>query len=348
MESLPQTGNAGTKFFDTSLGQGLAMTGANIAGDALRGLVRNKELGNTTAARVGDAISTIGSAVGTGLMATGYGLPIGLLATGIGKTLGMIADQFGSVKHDNGTSNYIYTLQGSNPQGSNEYLANLQATTPYGPEATYTDGIFTDSGKYWARRQNRAVAKAYEDYQRKIRHALTNNNWMQMQHAINESAMGGKINRKKCNCKADGGILNTAISPTSAAGYDILSTYLTTQMQKNQNNQDMGSSIGNSFMNTDMGTLFANGGSIHINPAHKGDFTAKAKRHGMGVQQFANHVLAHKDKFPTSTVRQAVFAKNSHTWKKAFGGKLNYGEDKDIRDDSFFNGASLYDLGGVL
>lgn len=178
VEGLPQTGSTGTKFFDTSLGQGLAMTGANIAGDALRGLVRNKELGNTTAARVGDALSTIGSAVGTGLMATGYGLPIGLLATGIGKTLGMIADQFGSVKHDNGTSNYIYTLQGSNPQGSNEYLANLQATTPYGPEATYTDGIFTDSGKYWARRQNRAVAKAYEDYQRKIKHALYNNNWM--------------------------------------------------------------------------------------------------------------------------------------------------------------------------
>lgn len=58
-------------------------------------------------------------------MATGYGLPIGLLAMGVGKTLGALAKQFGSVKNDNGTSNYIYTLEGSNPQGSNEYLANL-------------------------------------------------------------------------------------------------------------------------------------------------------------------------------------------------------------------------------
>lgn len=109
----------------------------------------------------------------------------------------------------------------------------------------------------------------------------------------------------------------------------------------------MGSSLGNSFMGADTNTLFANGGSIRINPAHKGEFTAKAKRHGMGVQQFASHVLAHKDKFPTSTVRQAVFAKNSHTWKKAFGGKLNYGEDKDIRDNSFFDEPTLFALGGV-
>lgn len=57
-----------------------------------------------------------------------------------------------------------------------------------------------------------------------------------MQHAINESAMGGKINRKKCNCKADGGFLNAGINPVSATGYDILSSYINTQMQKNQNN----------------------------------------------------------------------------------------------------------------
>lgn len=97
-------------------------------------------------------------------MATGYGLPIGLAVLGAGKLIGGLIKQFGSVKNDNGTSNYIYTLEGSNPQGSNEYLANLQATTGYGPEATYSDGIFTDSGKYWARRQNRKVADAYENY----------------------------------------------------------------------------------------------------------------------------------------------------------------------------------------
>jgi hypothetical protein len=50
---------------------------------------------------------------------------------------------------------------------------------------------------------------------------------------------------------------------------------------------------------------------IHINPAHKGEFTAKAKRAGMGVQAYASRVLANKDQYPTSTVRQANFARNA-------------------------------------
>ena len=58
--------------------------------------------------------------------------------------------------------------------------------------------------------------------------------------------------------------------------------------------------------------------------------------------------MAHKGNYPTSTVRQAVFAKNAATWKKAFGGKLNYGKDQDTREYSFFPGASMYDIGGVL
>jgi hypothetical protein len=173
------TASKGTNFFNTGLGSGLAMTAADLGTDYLGSLI-SPELNKTTAAQIGNIIGKAGSAVGTGLMATGYGLPIGLAALAAGKLIGGLVKQFGSVKNDNGTSNYIYTLKGSNPQGSNEYLAGLMANTGYGPEATYSDGIFTDSGKYWARRQNRRVAQAYEDYQRKIRHALTNNDWMQM------------------------------------------------------------------------------------------------------------------------------------------------------------------------
>jgi len=299
------SGAKGTNFLNTGFGKGVVMGGADLATDFLGSRISPK-LNNTKEAQIGNAIGKVGSAVGSGLVATGYGLPVGLAVLGAGKLIGGLVKQFGSVKNDNGTSAYINRLNSSNPQGSNEFLANLWANTEYGPTATYTDGAFTDSGKNWARERNEAVANAYDDYQRKIRHALNNNDIMQLQNAYNDntwSAMGGKLNRKKCNCKAEGGILNTSINPVSAAGYDILSTYLTTQAMKNQASQDAGSSIGNSFMGTDTGTLFANGGNIHINPAHKGEFTAKAKRHGMGVQQFANYVLAHKDKFPTSTVR---------------------------------------------
>lgn len=50
---------------------------------------------------------------------------------------------------------------------------------------------------------------------------------------------------------------------------------------------------------------------IHIKPSHRGLFTRKAKAHGMAVQKFAAYVLAHKDKFDSSTVKQANFARNA-------------------------------------
>lgn len=50
---------------------------------------------------------------------------------------------------------------------------------------------------------------------------------------------------------------------------------------------------------------------IFINPAHEGDFTAKAKKAGMSVQEFAAHVLAHPERYPASTRRQANFARNA-------------------------------------
>lgn len=50
---------------------------------------------------------------------------------------------------------------------------------------------------------------------------------------------------------------------------------------------------------------------IHIKPSEKGTFTAAAKRHGMGVQEFARHVLANKSKFTPKMVKKAVFAENA-------------------------------------
>ena len=69
--------------------------------------------------------------------------------------------------------------------------------------------------------------------------------------------------------------------------------------------------------------LFKKGGDIHINPKNKGKFTASAKRAGMGVQEFAHHVLANKDKYSTTQVRRAVFAKNSKKFKHKSGGIIN-------------------------
>jgi len=48
-----------------------------------------------------------------------------------------------------------------------------------------------------------------------------------------------------------------------------------------------------------------------IQKAHlkEGVFTAKAKRAGMGVQEFAAHVIANPDGYDSTTVRQAHLAK---------------------------------------
>ena len=58
-------------------------------------------------------------------------------------------------------------------------------------------------------------------------------------------------------------------------------------------------------------TYYSSGGPIHIKPSRRGTFTAAATKHGMGVQEFASHVLANK-------IKKAVFAKNFG--KKSYGG----------------------------
>lgn len=59
----------------------------------------------------------------------------------------------------------------------------------------------------------------------------------------------------------------------------------------------------------------ANKSGIHINPAHKGAFTKKAKAAGMSVQGFASKVLSNKSNYSPSTVKQANFAKNATKFK---------------------------------
>lgn len=55
---------------------------------------------------------------------------------------------------------------------------------------------------------------------------------------------------------------------------------------------------------------------IHINPAHKGEFTAKAKAAGKSVQEEASAVLKPGSKASAKTKKQANFAKNAAKWNK--------------------------------
>lgn len=84
------------------------------------------------------------------------------------------------------------------------------------------------------------------------------------------------------------------------------------------------------------GYLFEDGG-IHINPKNKGKFTASAKRAGMGVQEFAKHVLANKEDYSSTQVKRANFARNASKWKHPDGGFLN----------DYFNGVTEINAGGT-
>ena len=71
----------------------------------------------------------------------------------------------------------------------------------------------------------------------------------------------------------------------------------------------------------DKGLQYAKGGGIYIKPSKRGAFTAAATKHGMGVQEFANKVLANKEDYSPAMIKKANFARNSRNWN-AFGGDL--------------------------
>lgn len=73
---------------------------------------------------------------------------------------------------------------------------------------------------------------------------------------------------------------------------------------------------------------YGDGGGIHIDPSKKGTFTSAAKRHGMGVQEFASRVLSNKDDYSTAMVRKANFARNAAKWHGE-GGDLDDNDPKD-------------------
>ena len=75
-------------------------------------------------------------------------------------------------------------------------------------------------------------------------------------------------------------------------------------------------------MNNLLTNYAAYGGGIHIAPSKRGTFTAAAKKHGKGVQEFASQVLANKENYSPAMVKKANFARNAAKWHHAFGGDL--------------------------
>lgn len=85
---------------------------------------------------------------------------------------------------------------------------------------------------------------------------------------------------------------------------------------------------------------FSTGGGIHIKKANRGKFTESANKAGMGVQEYARHILANKDNYSSTLVKRANFARNAAKWH-AEGGSLN------SNGANFSNGLTYIDNGGT-
>jgi hypothetical protein len=93
--------------------------------------------------------------------------------------------------------------------------------------------------------------------------------------------------------------------------------------------------------------MFAEGG-ININPANKGKFTASAKRAGMGVQEFARHVLANKEDYSSTQVKRANFARNAAKWKHEDGGMASYQYEGEVNVPSYTESPYMYTMAPSL
>lgn len=98
----------------------------------------------------------------------------------------------------------------------------------------------------------------------------------------------------------------------------------------------------------------AEGGPINIKKKNRGKFTESANMAGMGVQEFARHVLANKDKYSSTLVKRANFARNAAGWKHALGGYIKDRDDmynnmleSQTHGGDFSNGVTFINNGGT-
>ena len=98
-------------------------------------------------------------------------------------------------------------------------------------------------------------------------------------------------------------------------------------------------------------------GGIYIKPENKGKFTEWASSHGMSVQEAASHVMANKEKYSSTTVKRANFAKNASKWKHEDGGEYAVGgpikpiftsDRNDPRLRSYNDSLGLYNLSNIF
>ena len=301
----------------------------NVVG-ALGGVVggaANKIISGGLSSGAGNAVSSIGNTVGG---AIGTVNPLvggivsaasGIIGGGINALWGMKTDQK-KLRAANEGTNYLNSFVSDassfdDIQGPNA-VANVQNA--------YKGGVFK-KGK--ARRKNAALraerANAESWANRSVDNNIDNIAETQMDNMLaNYAAFGGPL----------GGM---PIQDTGAIDYGFMSDYLVTKNRMADMKNKITGTVFDNIPSTPINT-FESGGGIHIKKSHRGLFTKEAKAHGMGVQEFASHVLANKDKYSPEVVKRANFARNA--------AKFALGGDMQTNGADFTDGLTIIGAGG--
>ena len=284
---------------------------------------------------VGGALGDAGVSLfkSSAMSGNGYGM---LAGAGL-KVIGGLTDAAFGVKWNkdtiNGIENHTNAMR-TNAEGitgattSDDFLnktANLStAALNFSKSDIGKDGWFTHKvgKKYNALKNAQATAQAYAN------------------HAITTGAENVDKNLDDSvftNFAAFGGPLSIIDNNNNmgAIDYNFMSDYLTSKNKSAEVKNKIPTNIFGSLAST---PLFALGGGIHIKKSHRGLFTKEAKEHGMGVQEFASHVLANKDKYSSEVVKRANFARNA--------AKFALGGDMQTNGSDFSNGLMHIDAGG--
>ena len=313
--------------------QGLGLGIGNIAKSGIGaiggivGAVGNKLISGGLSSGVGNGIANIGGTVG-GSISTINPVVGGIVSAASGIIGGGVNALFGTKVNQaklnaaNEGTNYLNSFNSNASsfdgiQGPNA-VANVQSA--------YKGGLFR-KGK--ARRQNAALRAERAQAESWANRSVDNN--------INNIA-DTQMDNLLANYAAFGGLLGGLPSQgTGAIDYSFMSDYLVAKNKSAEAKNKISTNVFGNLPVTPLST-FALGGGIHIKKSHRGLFTKEAKEHGMGVQEFASHVLANKDKYSPEVVKRANFARNAS--KFALGG------DMQTNGSDFSNGLMHIDAGG--
>lgn len=285
------------------LASGIGSTMGNIAGGAISGGLESG---------AGSAISNIGGTIGGAVSAVNPVLG-GIISAGSGILGGAANALFGSklnqekINEIEGSNKGMNTLMVDSSSADNieDQWLNQDFGSDFSKSDIGKDGLFSNKAK-----NKYKVLKKQQDIARGRALAAFEN-------AADAADMVTDLNAA-ANFAAYGGPLDLWGIGGGAIGYELAKEDLGIKAMNALSKNRM-TSLPNSFTNTN---TFADGGKIHIKPSKRGTFTAAAKKHGKGVQEFARQVLANKENYSPAMVKKANFARNAASWKHGDGGSL--------------------------